>query len=335
MAKNEEMKIVFGAMSFGKPNTLGSRVHDIATATEIVDLFQRHGHNEIDTARIYGGGSSEEMIADLEWKERGLIVDTKLYPNAGGPAAFADGYTHKPEDVRRGLTNSLKALQSEDVDIFYLHAPDRNTPFEETLSEVNKLHQEGRFSRLGLSNFMAWEVAQICEICIKNDWVLPTVYQGVYHVLQRSIESELIPCLRKYGISLYGFQPLAGGLLTGRYQRNQTEFEEGSRFDPKILSGTIARGRYWNDAYFDALETVHSAALKHDLTDAELALRWLKYHSKLSQDLGDAIIVGASRVSHLESNLKDLEKGPLPEEVVQAVEEAWSLVKGAVPNYWH
>jgi aflatoxin B1 aldehyde reductase len=182
---------------------------------------------------------------------------------------------------------------------------------------------------------MAWEVAQISEICIKNDWVRPTVYQGVYHVLQRSIESELIPCLRKYGISLYGFQPLAGGLLTGRYQRNQTEFEEGSRFDPKILSGTIARGRYWNDAYFDALETVHSAALKHDLTDAELALRWLKYHSKLSQDLGDAIIVGASRVSHLESNLKDLEKGPLPEEVVQAVEEAWSLVKGAVPNYWH
>jgi aflatoxin B1 aldehyde reductase len=300
-----------------------------------VDLFQRHGHNEIDTARIYGGGSSEEMIADLTWKERGLIVDTKLYPNAGGPAAFADGYTHKPEDLRRGLTNSLKALQSEDVDIFYLHAPDRNTPFEETLREVNKLHQEGRFCRLGLSNFMAWEVAQISEICIKNDWVRPTVYQGVYHVLQRSIESELIPCLRKYGISLYGFQPLAGGLLTGRYQRNQTEFEEGSRFDPKILSGTIARGRYWNDAYFDALETVHSAALKHDLTDAELALRWLKYHSKLSQDLGDAIIVGASRVSHLESNLKDLEKGPLPEEVVQAVEEAWSLVKGAVPNYWH
>jgi aflatoxin B1 aldehyde reductase len=300
-----------------------------------VDLFQRHGHNEIDTARIYGGGSSEEMIADLAWKERGLIVDTKLYPNAGGPAAFADGYTHKPEDIRRGLTNSLKALQSENVDIFYLHAPDRNTPFEETLREVNKLHQDGRFSRLGLSNFMAWEVAQICEICIRNDWVLPTVYQGVYHVLQRSIENELIPCLRKYGISLYGFQPLAGGLLTGRYKRDQTEFEEGSRFDPKILSGTVARGRYWNDAYFDALETVHSAALKHGLTDAEIALRWLKYHSKLSQDLGDAIIVGASRVSHLESNLQDLEKGTLPEEVVQAVEEAWSLVKGAVPNYWH
>jgi aflatoxin B1 aldehyde reductase len=262
-------------------------------------------------------------------------VDTKLYPNAGGFAAFEDGYTHKPEDIRRGLTNSLKALQTEKVDIFYLHAPDRNTPFEDTLREVNKLYQEGHFSRLGLSNYMAWEVAQICEICIKNEWVMPTVYQGVYHVLQRSIEGELIPCLRKYGISLYAFQPLAGGLLTGRYKRDQTEFEEGSRFDPKLLSGTVARGRYWNDAYFDALETIHSTATKHALTDAEIALRWLKYHSKLSQDLGDAIIVGASRVSHLDSNLEDLEKGPLPEEVVEAVVEAWSLVKGTVPNYWH
>jgi aflatoxin B1 aldehyde reductase len=164
---------------------------------------------------------------------------------------------------------------------------------------------------------------------------MPTIYQGVYHVLQRSIEGELIPCLRKYGISLYAFQPLAGGLLTGRYKRDQTEFEEGSRFDPKHLSGTVARGRYWNDAYFDALETIDTAAKKDTLTSAEIALRWLKYHSRLSQDLGDAIIVGASRVGHLESNLQDLEKGPLPDEVVTAVEDAWSLVKGAVPNYWH
>ena len=269
------------------------------------------------------------MIAELAWKDRGLIVDTKLYPNAGGPAAFEDGYTHRPEDIRRGLTNSLKALQTEQVDIFYLHAPDRNTPFEDTLREVNKLHQEGRFSRLGLSNYMAW------EICTRNGWILPTIYQGVYHVLQRSIEGELIPCLRRYGISLYAFQPLAGGLLTGRYKRDQTEFEEGSRFDPKHLSGTVARGRYWNDAYFDALETIDTAATEYALTSAEIALRWLKYHSRLSHDLGDAIIVGASRASHLESNLRDLEKGPLPDEVVTAVEKAWSIVKGAVPNYWH
>ncbi|KAJ5692514.1 hypothetical protein N7462_001937 [Penicillium macrosclerotiorum] len=335
MAQNGNVKIVFGAMSLGKPDTMGPRVHDIATATQLFDVFQGHGHHEIDTARIYGGGSSEEMIGDLFWKDRGLVVDTKLYPNAGGPAAFADAYTHRPEDIRRGLMNSLNALKTEKVNIFYLHAPDRNTPFEDTLREVNKLHQEDRFTFLGLSNYMAWEVSQICEICKRNEWIVPTVYQGVYHALQRSIEGELIPCLRKYGISLYAFQPLAGGLLTGRYTRDQTEFEEGSRFDPKIIQGAVHRNRYWNDAYFNALEKIHTAATKYKLTDAEIALRWLNHHSELRKTRGDAIIVGASRVSHLETNLLDMEQGPLPDEVVQAVEDSWSLVRGVAPKYWH
>jgi aflatoxin B1 aldehyde reductase len=237
--------------------------------------------------------------------------------------------------VRRGLTNSLKALGIEKVDIFYLHAPDRSTPFETTLREVNKLYQDGHFSRFGLSNYMSWEVAQICEICKANEWIMPTVYQGVYHALHRSIEGELFPCLRKYGISFYAFQPLAGGLLTGRYTRDQTQFEEGSRFDPKILQGTVHRNRYWNDAFFDAIECIHSAAVKYEITDAEVALRWLKHHSQVQKDLDDAIIVGASSVRHLEGNLVDLEKGLLPNEVVEAVENAWLLVKGVAPKYWH
>lgn len=112
-------------------------------------------------------------------------------------------------------------------------------------------------------------------------------------------------------LSLYASQPLAGGLITGRYKRDQTRFEERSRFDPNHLSGTVSRGRYWNDAYFDAPDTIDTAASKYAPTSAEIVLRWLKYHSRLSRDLGDAIMVGASRVSHLESNLHDLEKGSL------------------------
>ncbi|KAL2827341.1 Aldo/keto reductase [Aspergillus cavernicola] len=262
-------------------------------------------------------------------------MDTKLYPNAGGALASAESYTHKPEDIRRGLTNSLKALQTEKIDMFYLHGPDRKTPFEDTLREVNKLHQEGYFTRFGVSNYMSWEVAQICEICGKNGWVMPCVYQGIYHALQRSIEAELFPCLRKYNIALYAFQPLAGGFLTGRYKRDQTDFEAGSRFDPSILQGSLHRNRYWNDAYFGAIEKVQSAAEKHGLTLGEVALRWLKHHSQLRQELGDAIIVGASSVSHIRDNLNDLEKGPLPDDIVKIVEEAWPDVKGSAPKYWH
>ncbi|PVH77319.1 Aldo/keto reductase, partial [Cadophora sp. DSE1049] len=244
-------------------------------------------------------------------------------------------YTHSPEDVRRGLTNSLKALKTDKVDMFYLHAPDRTVPFEDTLRVVNELHKEGYFNRFGISNFLSYEVAKACEICEKNGWIKPTVYQGNYSALQRSVESELFPCLRHYGISLYAFQPLAAGFLTGRYQRHQTEFEEGSRFDSKQPVGKMTQGRYINESYFDALDIIKVVAEKYGLTIAEIALRWLEHHSLLKKQLGDAIIIGASSLKHVEENLADLEKGPLPGEVVEVVEQAWLKAKPMAPRYWH
>ena len=173
------------------------------------------------------------------------------------------------------------------------------------------------------------------RFCDKHGWIKPTVYQGVYHALQRTINAELFPCLRNYSISLYAFQPLAGGMLAGRYSREQTEFEPGSRFDPKILQGSMHRQRYWNDSYFEAVDAIRSAGDKHGLSVAEVALRWLEHHSLMRKDLGDAIIVGASSTKHLEENLRDLEKGPLPEDVVKAVDDAWLKVKAIAPKYWH
>lgn len=123
---------------------------------------------------------------------------------------------------------SLKALNASQIDTWYLYAPDRNTPFEDTLREVNNLYKEGYFLRFGIGNFMSWEVAQICEICEKNGWIKPSVYQGLYNALHRAIEPELVPCLRHYGIVLEGVQPLASGLLTSRYRRDMAESEHES-----------------------------------------------------------------------------------------------------------
>jgi len=326
------------------PDTRGARVHTVDEAAKIVDIFQKHGYNEVDTARVYGQGSTEEMLSDLDWQKRGLVMDTKLYPNMAGiklypgsdkPKDNEEGYTHTSSDVRRGLMDSLKALKCTKVDMFYLHGPDRKTPFEDTLREVNALHKEGYFNRFGISNYMAWEVAKICEICDKHGWIKPTVYQGIYNALHRGIEAELFPCLRHYGIALYSFQPLAGGFLTGRYKRNTSDFEPGSRFDPKIAHSALHRGRYWNDAYFDAMDAIRAAAEKYGLTVAEVALRWVEHHSLMRSKLNDAIIVGASSAKHLEENLADLEKGPLPEDVVEVMEMAWLKVKAVAPKYWH
>ncbi|RDW69223.1 hypothetical protein BP6252_08243 [Coleophoma cylindrospora] len=330
---NDQLKIVFGAMTFGKTGTRGARVNSLEDAAQMLDTFQKHGHNEIDTARLYASGTTEGMLAELKWQDRGLIMATKVFPNAGTALAIADTYTHSPEDLRRALTLSLKELQSESVDLYYLHGPDRKTPYEDTLREINKLHQEGKFARFGLSNFPAWEVAQICEVCEKHGWIKPAVYQGVYHALQRSIEPELMPCLRYYGMSLYAFQPLAGGFLTGRYTKDQTGFEPGSRFDPQAGQGPVHRARYWNDVYFESLGLLKSAAESHGMTLAQASLRWLKHHSMLKQDLGDAIIIGASNIKHLEENLSDLEQGPLPEDMLELFQEAWANCKGSAAKY--
>jgi aflatoxin B1 aldehyde reductase len=157
----------------------------------------------------------------------------------------------------------------------------------------------------------------------------------VYNALHRAVEPELFECLRHYGISFYAYNPLAGGYLTDRYHRDTAEVEAGSRFDPERFQGQAFRKRYWNEAYFGALEELRAVAGGFGLSEAECALRWLMHHSKLEGGRGDAVIVGVSYVHHLEANLLDLEKGGLPEEVVSALDAGWGRCRGVASNYWH
>lgn len=331
------LKVIFGTMTFGKPGIEMTRVTTLDDCSAILDTFQAHGHSELDSARVYGEGSCEEYLGQLKYPSRGLVMDTKLYPSARGLSASMGGpsYTHTAHDVRQGLMASLEALKVKKIDMFYLHGPDRKVDFEETLREVNTLHQEGYFNKFGISNYMSWEVARICEICRKNGWIMPTVYQGLYNAFHRRVEDELVPCLRFYGMRLYVFNPLAGGFLTSRYRRDQKEFEQGSRFDPNRKQGQLHAGRYWNDFYFDALETLRPVAKQHGLTEAECALRWLSHHSALKRDLGDGVIVGASSTKHLDENLEALDQGPLPQDVVDALDEGWARIRGMPLKFWH
>jgi len=221
------------------------------------------------------------------------------------------------------------------IEMWYLHGPDRTTPYEVTMKAVNDLHKEGYFKRFGISNYMSWEVAEIVCICRQNGYIQPTAYQGIYNAIHRMVEPELFPCLRKFGISFYEFNPLGGGFFTGRYTAPDAVVEPGSRFDPEKGQGQNYRKRYWNEPYFKALDIIKDAAEKASLTMSELALRWISHHGLMSREHGDAILIGASSLQHIEQNLVDLEKGPLPEEVVKACDEAWLLVKPYASNYFH
>ncbi|KAJ7464705.1 NADP-dependent oxidoreductase domain-containing protein [Mycena galericulata] len=332
------VKVVFGSMMIGAPGCMeGIRITTHEGVTELLDVFQKHGHTEVDAARIYGGGTTEKMLADVGYQERGLKVSTKLYPTKGRGMGWiiSDELSHSPTDLRTGLKQSLAALKTDKLDILYLHSPDRSVPYEDTLREINKIYTEGTFERFGLSNYPAWEVAQICEMSKRNGWVLPTVYQGMYNAQHRGVESELFPCLRAYGISFYAYNPLAGGFLTSRYTREQTNFDHGDRFNPERKYAQYQRMRYWNEPNFKALDLLRPVLGQHGITESEAALQWLANHSALKKEFGDAVIVGASNPKHLEENLAALDKGPLPADVLAALDAGWEQTRALPQKYYY
>jgi aflatoxin B1 aldehyde reductase len=153
--------------------------------------------------------------------------------------------------------------------------------------------------------------------------------------IARSIETELIPACKRYGLQIVVYNPLAGGLFSGKIK--SAEIPSEGRFSDVANNGSAYRKRYFKDATFDALRLIEESAKKHDLTLLEIALRWCVHHSKLNVKDGgeDGIIVGVSSITQLEQNLKDLEKGPLPDDVLKTLDEAWLITKPTTPNYWH
>ena len=227
-------------------------------------------------------------------------------------------------------------------------------PFEVTLKECNKLHKEGKFVQLGLSNFTAFEVAEIVIMCKERGWVRPTIYQGMYNAISklpfaghisyfrwltpfsaRSLEQELIPACHRYGIDVVIYNPLAGGLFSGKIK--SAEVPQEGRYSDTSKSGAMYRKRYFKDATFDALRVIEPVAQKHKLTMLEIALRWCTHHSALKMQEGgrDGVIIGVSNFDQLKSNLANLEKGPLPDDVIKVLDEAWMITKPTTPNYWH
>lgn len=222
------------------------------------------------------------------------------------------------------------------MDVFYLHAPDRSVPFEETLEACNELYLEGKFKTLGLSNYASWEVAEICSIARSRGWIQPKMYQAMYNAFTRAIEEELIPCCRKFGIDIVVYNPLAGGVLSGKYKSKAAPVDSGrfSDTDPRI--GQMYRDRYFKDENFEALKLLEPVAKEYGLTLPDVAFRWCVHHSKLKvMDGNDGVVIGISSLEQLEANLKILESGPLPDAVLEVLDEIWSnITKVSCPSYW-
>lgn len=310
------MKAIFGSMNLGK-QVFGS------DAQLMIEGFLEAGGSEIDAAYVYNDGECErllgEYLEDVPAKKYSLA--TKANPRVTGRM--------DRESVIAQLEESLRRLRVDHVDIFYLHFPDPATPIEETIGACAELHARGLFHELGVSNFPLSLVEEMGSLCDGCGCPRPSVFEGVYNALSRKAEEGLFPALDRLGMRFYAYNPLAGGMLTGRY-RTKEDVPEDGRFAVR----PNYRNRYWKDSYFQAICSIASACDAEGIPMAEASLRWLANHSMLSESRGDAVIVGASRLSQLEQNLRALEAGPLPPSIVDAFGGAWSLTSADAPEYY-
>ncbi|KAH6611689.1 NADP-dependent oxidoreductase domain-containing protein [Boeremia exigua] len=289
----------------------------------LLDILKSRGIKHIDTARVYG--DSEKCLGEVK-AAQSFTIDTKspaFVPKALSGASLADG-----------IQKSLSLLGTAKVDTYYLHAPDNDTPIEETVDAIQALHRQGKFERFGLSNFLPEDVRKIHAYAQSKGGVVPSVYQGNYNAFARTIEDNLFPLLRELGIAFYAYSPLAGGFFAKRPDDLESKKAEG-RFDPSTISGQMYNTLYTKPTTIAALRHWNQIAEHAGDSSVNLAYRWAVFNSKLDAGLGDAVILGASRPAQLENTLSALDAGPLKPETVDQIEKLWKLIEKDAPldNY--
>lgn len=307
------MKIILGSMTFGDQV-------DQPGAKQMISSFTAAGHREVDSAYVYCGGKTETLLGEIKQDLGNCAVATKVNPKEGGLGKAS---------IDKQFATSLERLEMNNADLLYLHQPDLDTPIETSLAAINEHHAAGRISRFGLSNYAAWQVADIVRICEREGFITPTVYQGMYNALTRDVERELFLCLANFNIAFYVYNPLAGGMLTGKHS-NQAKLPPEGRFS----TNTEYQNRYWKEDYFEAIENFTAACKTEKIEPAAAALRWLVHHSALQTSKGDGIILGASNPAHFDSNLTATTAGPLPEKIIAALDAGWELSRADCIKYF-
>ncbi|WP_244213519.1 aldo/keto reductase [Glutamicibacter nicotianae] len=316
MAKNAPAALVLGTMTFGD-------TADAQASEQMLNKALDAGITHIDTANAYVGGATEELLATLLDGKRDSVF---LASKAGMPHADAGNDSPlSPAALRRSVEASLRRLNTDRLDLFYLHQPDYATPLEDTLGEVAKLYQEGKILSLGVSNFAAWQIAQATHLAESAGAPRPVVAQQLYNLVARRIETEYLPFAESSGVQTMVYNPLGGGLLTGRH--NFAQQPQEGRFGSSRLASMYTE-RYWDKDLFKGIGALATLAEEAGISLIELSLRWLAYHQGV-----DSLLLGGSKASQLESNIAAIAKGPLDRALNEAAAEATASLHGPMPAY--
>ena len=299
--------------------TFGSQV-DEAGSLAMVDRSLDAGINFFDTANVYNAGRSEEIMAKaMEGRRDKFILATKVRGKMG------DG----PEDaglsrgaILKQCEASLRRLQTDYIDVYYMHMQDHAVPVEESLEAIDSLVKAGKVRYPAVSNFGAWQILEMQQMAAANGWTPVHICQPMYNLLARNIEAELLPMARKHGVSTFVYNPLAGGLLTGKHAPE--EAIKGSRFD----GNQMYRDRYWYGEQFEAVRELSYAAGEAHRSLISIALNWILHHTTAT-----GLILGASQMRHLTANIAACQEGPLDASTLAVCEEVWKRLRGVTPEY--
>jgi aryl-alcohol dehydrogenase-like predicted oxidoreductase len=300
-------------MTFGKPA-------DQLCATRMIERCIEAGINFVDTANAYQHGEAESMLGNaLRGKRKEVVLATKVHHKMGDGPDEAGLSKHA---IFHAVEDSLRRLQTDYLDIYYLHEPDYGVPMEETMDAMNTLVSQGKIRYIATSNHASWQVCELHWIADMKKYQAPSIAQPMYNLIARGIEQEFMPMAKKLGISTVVYNPLAGGLLTGKHKPET--IPPGTRFDANALY----QNRYWNPQDFKAVEQLKRIAADAGRSLVSLSLNWLLHHTS-----ANCIILGASRMEQLEENLKACSEGPLPKTTVEACDATWSEFRGPSPIY--
>jgi aryl-alcohol dehydrogenase-like predicted oxidoreductase len=309
--------LVLGTMTFGSQT-------DEATAAEMIAVSADAGITMIDTANVYNGGAAEEILGRVLGRHRDeMLLATKVgirSSDAGDAAPLS------ATAIRMCVSASLRRLRTEHIDVLYLHQPDRSTPVEETLAALGELVRAGTVGHVGVSNYAAWQIAELRAIASASGLPVAEISQPLYNLLARRVEQEYAEYVISSGMLNIVYNPLGGGLLTGKHRRDSVD--SGGRFGSDNPLGQMYRQRYWSARIFDAVDTLHTASRDHGLSLVETAFRWL-----LSRESVTSVLIGASQLDHLRANIRAAEGGPLPAQLSEACDQVWRDLDGPAPAY--
>lgn len=277
--------LCLGTMTFGATTSLQE-------AREIAELSLDHGLFFWDTADMYGRGGSEQIVGQLmRGRRHRVVLATKVFAPM----------TEEPND--RGLSArhiiaaceaSLERLETDYIDLYYLHLPDPTVPIEESLRAMEDLVRSGKVRYIGCSNYRAWEVVQMLGVAARHDWQPLTAIQPLYNLVNRDAEVEILPMAESTGLGVVPYSPLARGLLTGKYQwkGDVPAASRLERSDRRFLQAE------WREASVKVADALGTLAAERGVQPGQLALRWATVN-----ELVHSVIIGPRTREHLDAYL--------------------------------